>query len=139
MAYVAALPSATSTTGSPHIRSPRPGSSPGWSDVQPETKVVNAIAARLERAGCICVKMHGSAYSSRGFPDLLVIRPDGLTIYLEVKVPGRTDGPAGNGMSAAQVGWARKLARQRAPWGVADNPDDASRIVADANYPANLG
>lgn len=106
---------------------------------QPETLVVGAVARRLERMGCLVVKMHGSAFSSRGFPDLLVIRPDGLTVYLEVKVPGRTDGPAGNGLSAAQVGWARRLARQGAPWGVCDNPDDSERIVFDVNDPRESG
>lgn len=109
------------------------------SRTQPESLVVDAVARRLERRGCLCVKMHGSAFSSRGFPDLLVVRADGLTVYLEIKVPGRTDGPAGNGMSAAQVGWARRLARQEAPWGVADNADDAERIVVLANYPAGSG
>lgn len=101
---------------------------------QPESIVVGAVSRRLEREGCLVVKMHGSAFSSRGFPDLLVVRSDGLTVFLEVKVPGRTDGPAGNGMSAAQVSWARRLARLGAPWGVCDNPDEASRIVHGAKY-----
>lgn len=94
--------------------------------------MVDAVVRRLERRGCLCVKMHGSAFSSRGFPDLLVIRPDGSTVYLEVKVPGRVDGPARNGMSAAQVGWARRLARQGAPWGLADGPDAAEAVCFPA-------
>lgn len=99
---------------------------------QPESLVVGAIGRRLESLGCLVVKMHGSAFSSRGFPDLLVIRPDGLTVYVEVKVPGRVDGPAGNGLSAAQVSWGRRLRRVGAPWGWADSPDAAELLVFNA-------
>jgi hypothetical protein len=105
--------------------------------MQPETRVVLAIREHLGGRsgmgrgglGCVVVKMHGSAYSRDGFPDLLVIRPDGATVYLEVKVPGRTDGPLGNGVEAAQLAWGRRLARQGAEWGWAASPEEAEAVV----------
>lgn len=105
--------------------------------VQPETRVVVAIREHLGGKsgmgrgglGCVVVKMHGSAFSRDGFPDLLVIRPDGPTVYLEVKVPGRTDGPLGNGVEAAQLAWGRRLRRQGAAWGWAASPAEAEAVV----------
>lgn len=97
---------------------------------QPETTVVNSIRRALEARGCLVVKMHGSAFSRKGFPDLLVIRPDGVTCYLEVKVPGRTDGPAGNGLSALQLRWLRVLGEQGAIAGVADDVDSALAVLS---------
>lgn len=99
---------------------------------QPETQVVNAIRRELERRGCVVVKMHGSAFSRKGFPDLLVVRGDGVTVYLEVKVPGRVDGPAGNGLSALQLRWLRVLEGQGAPVGWADSVDGAVAVVFGA-------
>lgn len=96
---------------------------------QPETIVVGAVSRHLEKLGCLVVKMHGSAFSRKGFPDLLVIRPDGVTVYLEVKVPGRRDGPLQNGVSAAQLSWGRKLRRANATWGWAATPEESARVV----------
>lgn len=112
---------------------------------QPETLVVGAIRRHLGGPkgdgrgglGCLVVKMHGSAFSREGFPDLLVIRPDGLTVYVEVKVPGRVDGPLGNGVSAAQASWGRRLRRQRARWGWADCPEAAERLVFPERFDDN--
>lgn len=105
--------------------------------VQPETKVVDAIRTHLGGKsgmgkgglGCVVVKMHGSAFSRDGFPDLLVIRPDGVTVYVEVKVPGRTDGPLGNGVEPAQLAWGRRLSRQGAVWGWATSAAEAEALV----------
>lgn len=96
---------------------------------QPETRVVAAIVRMLEAADCVVVKMHGSAYMPGGFPDLLIIRPDGETVYLEVKVPGRTDGPAGVGLAAAQLGWLWRLGRQGCRVGWADSPASARWVL----------
>lgn len=99
---------------------------------QPETVLVGQVTRALERIGCLVVKQHGSAYSSKGFPDLVVVRPGGLTIFLEVKLPGRSDGPAGNGLSAAQVSWARRLALVDAPWAMVTSADEALDAVRAA-------
>lgn len=107
---------------------------------QPESVVVDAIRRHLGGpephlgmgwAGlrCICVKMHGSEYSREGFPDLVVIRPDGVTVFLEVKQPGRTDGPLRNGVSAMQFKWGRRLMEKGAIWGFASDPQEAENVV----------
>lgn len=96
---------------------------------QPETVVVGSIRRALEARGCLVVKMHGSAFTRKGFPDLLVVLPGGETAYLEVKVPGRTDGPAGNGLSALQVRWLRVLAEQGARCGHASSVAEALEVL----------
>ena len=111
---------------------------------QPETNVSNAIRRRLggpkmDGTGglrCITVKMHGSAYTRKGFPDLLVVRPDGVTVYLEVKVPGRTDGPEGDGLSPLQLRWQRELAKRGAIVGHADSIESALEVVFPEGPPA---
>lgn len=107
---------------------------------QPETVVVRAIRRHLggedgmgagddPGLGCIVVKNHGSEFSKEGYPDLTVVRPDGLTVYIEVKVPGRTDGPLDNGVSAMQWKWGRRLLARGARWGWATNPQEAENLV----------
>lgn len=96
---------------------------------QPETRVVHAIRRMLEDAGCVVVKIHGSQYMPEGFPDLLVVCPWGETVYLEVKVPGRTDGPWGNGLQPMQLRWLWQLGAQGARVSYADNPVSALRFV----------
>jgi hypothetical protein len=96
---------------------------------QPESRLVDKIRRRLEQAGCVVVKIHGSQYMPEGFPDLVVVRPDGVTCYLEVKVPGRTDGPAGVGLSAMQLRWLWKLAAQGACCGVVMSVAEAEQVV----------
>lgn len=110
---------------------------------QPESLVVSAIVHALggrdgmgtgsnPGRGCLCVKMHGSVYSRTGFPDLVIIRPDGVTVYLEVKVPGRTDGPLRNGVEPAQLSWGRRLRKRGAIWGWADSVASAISVVFPA-------
>lgn len=96
---------------------------------QPESVVVAAIVRALEARGCIAVKMHGSQYMPKGFPDLLVVKPGGAMVLLEVKVPGRTDGPAGNGLAAVQLAWLWRLAVQGASCGHADDVPGALLVV----------
>lgn len=96
---------------------------------QPETVVVRAIRRALVARGCEVVKMHGSQYMPEGFPDLLVIRPDGVVAFVEVKVPGRTDGPAGNGLSRMQLWWLLKLAVAGHRCGSADCAADAELVA----------
>lgn len=94
-----------------------------------ETVLVGKIRKALEAQGCIVVKMHGSRFMPEGFPDLVVIGPDGSTCFLEIKVPGRTDGPESNGLSAMQLWWLRKLSDQGARCGHADSVEAAIGIV----------
>lgn len=94
----------------------------------PETRLVGRIGDALEARGCIVVKIHGSRFMPKGFPDLVVVRPDGTTCFVEVKQPGRTDGPAGDGVSAIQLSWLWRLGAQGTPVGYADSVEDAMRI-----------
>lgn len=95
----------------------------------PETKVTKKIKLALEKRGAIVVKLHGNQYTRAGFPDLLVIAPGGRVAFVEVKVPGRTDGPAGNGLSALQVRWLSRLSGMGHRAGHAATPDEALAVV----------
>lgn len=104
---------------------------------QPESILVGQVIRRLagprgDGTGglrCLVLKLHGSEYGRAGVPDLLVIRPDGRMALVEIKLPGRTDGPAGNGLSALQLRWLRVLAMRGAICGVACSPDEAELVV----------
>lgn len=50
-----------------------------------ETDVLNELRDALAAAGWTSVKLHGGVYQS-GLPDLALIHPRGLTIWLEAKV-----------------------------------------------------
>jgi hypothetical protein len=96
---------------------------------QPESRLVEKIRSALEGRGCVVVKIHGSRYMPEGFPDLVVVLPGGSVAFVEVKVPGRVDGPAGVGLSAMQLRWLWKLGSQGAVVGWADTVEDAVSIV----------
>lgn len=95
----------------------------------PETRIVKKITEALEARGCIVVKIHGSAYMPKGFPDLVVVRPDGVTAYVEVKQPGRTDGPQGNGVTMKQCEWLWRLGEQGCIVGWAASVSEALGVV----------
>lgn len=97
--------------------------------MQPESVVAKACADHLRKLGCIVVKMHGDQYMPEGFPDLLVIRPDGQAAFVEIKVPGRTDGPAGDGLAALQLRWLLRLACLGAIAGSATSAKESELIV----------
>lgn len=101
---------------------------------QPETRVVAAIRRALEAEGCIVVKIHGSQYMPEGFPDLLIVCPWGETVYLEVKVPGRTDGPWSNGLQPMQLRWLWKLGQAGARCSYADSPEGALAFVLGRSH-----
>lgn len=70
----------------------------------PESKVVKAITAELERRGALVYNQHGSAYSGRGRPDLLGVLPGGRAFAIEVKAPGKSD--SGLGLRQRRELWA---------------------------------
>lgn len=50
-----------------------------------ESAIIAKAKKMLEESGCIVVKTHGNAYFPVGFPDLIIIRPDGVTAFVEAK------------------------------------------------------
>lgn len=95
----------------------------------PESRLVGAIRRSLEARGCCVVKVHGSQYMPEGFPDLVIVLPGGETVYLEVKVPGRTDGPWRNGLAPMQLRWLWKLGELGARVSWAESVEQAVRFV----------
>lgn len=51
---------------------------------KPENKAQGILRKRLETLGCVVHKLHGGMYQA-GLPDLLVIRPDGWVVFVEMK------------------------------------------------------
>lgn len=99
---------------------------------QPESRIVEKIRRALVARGAVVVKIHGSAYTRSGTPDLIGCLPGGRAFALEVKQPGRSDGPAGNGASALQL---RELDRWRAAGAVAAVVCSASEALAACDLP----
>ena len=80
----------------------------------PEKKFEDRLRKFLTEAGCLVIKLHGHAAQS-GLPDLMVIGPDGLTRFIEVKALKRkNDSPVAK-LSGKQVARLRKLAKAKAP------------------------
>lgn len=52
-----------------------------------EKTIVAKVLATARSAGWWAAKLHGSAYSLAGLPDVLAIK-DGRAAFIEVKVPG---------------------------------------------------
>lgn len=57
-----------------------------------ESVIVRASMKFAESRGWIAVKIHGNAYSPRGFPDVMFFR-DGVTKFVEYKQPGKQPTP----------------------------------------------
>lgn len=53
-----------------------------------EKTIVARVMAEARRRGWFAVKMHGSAYTMKGLPDVLLIK-DGRTAWMEVKQPDK--------------------------------------------------
>lgn len=51
----------------------------------PEAKFKQQFCNKLKKLGCIPVPYIQSSLSRKGFPDYLVLLPEGLTIYIEFK------------------------------------------------------
>jgi hypothetical protein len=87
-----------------------------------ETGLTKKIRTALERRGCKVYKYHGGAFSAVGFPDLIVIRPDGITAFVEIKLPGKKP-------TKIQYATIDRIGRQGAPAGWADSVKKAMEIV----------
>lgn len=68
-----------------------------------EKTIVNRAMDIAGSCGWIAVKMHGSVYSPRGFPDCMFFR-DGVTKFVECKRPGEHPSPV-------QLRWHERLRR----------------------------
>lgn len=66
-----------------------------------EKTIVNRGMEIAESLGWIAVKVHGSAYGPRGFPDCQFFR-DGVTKFIEYKRPGEEP-------TAIQLRWHKRL------------------------------
>lgn len=51
----------------------------------PEGKFKSSFCASLKKLGCIPIQYSQSATTHKGFPDTLVLLPEGLTVYIEFK------------------------------------------------------
>jgi hypothetical protein len=57
----------------------------------PEAKVQTEIIALLESLECIVIKMTTMrGFGTAGWPDLLVLPPDGVAFFIEVTAPGKS-------------------------------------------------
>jgi hypothetical protein len=86
-----------------------------------ESTIVRAAMDLAEAKGWIAVKMHGSAYAPRGFPDVTFFR-DGVTKFVEYKRPG--EGP-----SAVQKVWHAKLRAKGFAVAVIDRAKDTEAFL----------
>lgn len=85
-----------------------------------ESAIQTRIARELRARGCYVAIQHGSPYSTRGQPDMLVCAPGGKFVALEVKQPGK-------GATKLQ---ALTLARIAAAGGVARVVSSVSEALA---------
>lgn len=53
-----------------------------------EKKIEKYLVQSVEQIGGLCVKFPPLFF--RGFPDRIVLLPDGLVVFVELKAPGKT-------------------------------------------------
>lgn len=86
-----------------------------------------ATFVRKARArGFLCRKLNGPSY--RGWPDELVVSPQGVVTFIEFKRPGKYKSPS-DGLSANQAEIIAKLKAYNARVLVTDSADDALKFV----------
>lgn len=86
-----------------------------------ESTIVSASMKSAEAKGWIAVKMHGSAYAPRGFPDVMFFR-DGVTKFVEYKQPGKEP-------TAVQKVWLAKLRAKGFAVAVIDRAKDTEAFL----------
>jgi Holliday junction resolvase-like predicted endonuclease len=89
-----------------------------------EATVIKKAREILEKEGCIVVKTHGNAYFPIGFPDLIIIRPDGITAFVEAKASGEQP-------DSIQLEWLKNIRKQGCPAGWSDWPGGIVEIALD--------
>jgi hypothetical protein len=86
-----------------------------------ESTIVSTSMKSAEAKGWIAVKMHGSAYAPRGFPDVMFFR-DGVTKFVEYKQPGKEPSPI-------QKVWHAKLRAKGFAVAVIDRAKDTEAFL----------
>ena len=107
----------------------------------PEAVIQRAISARLKLSGIVCHHSPNAARRSvnagrrikadgmiTGWPDLIVVGPEGLVAFLEVKAPGGKLSPA-----QAEIG--DMLNRMGHTWAVVLSQDDAVTALKEWGWP----
>lgn len=69
----------------------------------PEGKFKQSFCAKLRKLGCVPIPYVQSIGTRRGFPDYLVLLPEGLTVFIEFKASKRAKFQPG------QREWIEKL------------------------------
>ena len=86
-----------------------------------------ATFVRKARArGFLCRKLNGPSY--RGWPDELVVSPQGVVTFIEFKRPGKYKSPS-DGLSANQAEVIAKLRNHSCEVLVTDSANDALKFV----------
>lgn len=91
-----------------------------------ESSIVSAIRRKILADGWWSLKIHGGAFTTAGIPDLICIR-DGVTVFLEVKQPGKRPTPIQRAMMA------RITKEAKVPCFVVTSADE-SRLILRAAY-----
>ena len=97
-------------------------------DLVPKTEAEEeATFVRKARAkGYLCRKLNGEGF--RGWPDQLVISPQGVVTFIEFKRPGKYRDP-NDGLSANQAETIAKLRANECEVLVTDSANDALKFV----------
>lgn len=89
-----------------------------------ESALERRLVREVERIGGLAPKWVSPG--NRGVPDRLVILPDGLTVYVEMKAPGKP-------LEPLQARWARILRRLGHQVYKIDCDADIDRFVAEVS------
>jgi hypothetical protein len=90
---------------------------------QPETKIVAAIIAALEKRDWLAWKVHTSQFGRPGISDILAVK-NGRLASIEVKQPGKTP-------TLLQSRWLGDIEAHGGLAGVATSVDEALQIVGE--------
>lgn len=86
-----------------------------------EKTIVRRVMDEARRAGWLCIKQHGSAFSLKGLPDILAIR-GGRCVWMEAKRPGQEP-------TRIQLHVMRQLAAAGCPVAVVHSAADARHFL----------
>ncbi len=100
-------------------------------DLVPKTEAEEeATFVRKARAkGYLCRKLNGEGF--RGWPDQLVISPQGVVTFIEFKRPGKYKSPS-DGLSANQAETIAKLRANECEVLVTDSANEALKFIGAA-------